>query len=39
MAEVWRDAVHSYRQIIEGRNAADMSAEEFLSETIRETKS
>jgi hypothetical protein len=38
MAEVWRDAVHSYRHIIEGRNAADMSAEEFLSELFEKQK-
>ena len=38
MAEVWRDAVHSYRQIIEGRNAADMPAEEFLSELFEKQK-
>ena len=38
LAEVWRDAVHSYRQIIEGRNAAEMSAEEFLSELFEKQK-
>ncbi len=38
LAEVWRDAVHSYRQIIEGRNAADMPAEEFLSELFEKQK-
>ena len=32
MLDVWRDAVASYREIVEGRNAADMPADEFLAE-------
>ena len=38
LADVWRDAVHSYREIIEGRNAAEMPAEEFLSDLFEKQK-
>ena len=31
MLDVWRDSVSAYREIIEGRNAADMPADEFLA--------
>ena len=38
MLDVWRDSIHNYRQIIEGRNAAEMPAEEFLADLFaRET--
>mgnify|MGYP003112270250 FL=1 len=38
LAQVWRDAVHNYRQIVEGRNAADMPAEEYLSGLFEKQK-
>ena len=32
LADVWRDAITSYHQIIEGRNALDMTPEEYLAD-------
>ena len=38
LAEVWRDAIHNYRQITEGRSAADMPAEEYLNQLFEKQK-
>ena len=38
LAEVWRDAIHNYRQITEGRSAADMPADEYLEQLFEKQK-
>ena len=38
LAEVWRDAIHNYRQITEGRSAADMPPDEYLEQLFEKQK-